>query len=145
MIRRLAAILCLIAGPVLAGDVNCPDRSTVIQVGNCPTEDELKIGFNGYCSDNARMYDKDNGDTCVTYDNYKKLKDIALWEAGEFQGYLHCSRSAEAHKAAKLFGVKVLRTGKLTRVVCAYDDGEEMTLRTRAECSAEGNKAVCKD
>jgi hypothetical protein len=145
MIRRLAAVVCLATFPAMAGEIRCPDLATAVQVGSCPSEEELKISFNGYCGDNARIYDKGGDVTCVTFENYRKLKDIALWEAGDFQGYLHCSRSAEAHKATKLFGMKALRAGKITRVICTYDDGDEMTLRTRSECTVEGNVAVCKD
>ncbi|WP_173981698.1 hypothetical protein [Magnetospirillum sp. SS-4] len=145
MIRRLAAILCVATFPAMAGEVACPDLATAVQVGDCPTEKELMTGFNGYCSDNARIYDKGDGDTCHSLDNYKKLKDTALWEAGDFQGYLHCATPAETRKNSKLFGIKVLRTTKITRVICTYDNGEEMTLRTRAECTVQGKTAMCKD
>ncbi|TAN70888.1 MAG: hypothetical protein EPN20_05140 [Magnetospirillum sp.] len=144
MIRRLALALCLISVPAIADEVACPDMTTAVQVGACPTEDELKWGYTGYCGDNARLYDKEaEGDTCVTIENYKKLKDVALWEAGEFQGYLHCSLPAEAHRAAKPAGIGIRKTGKLTRVTCTYDGGQDMTLRIRADCTKSGDKAVC--
>ncbi|OAN53193.1 hypothetical protein A6A04_14670 [Paramagnetospirillum marisnigri] len=146
MIRYAFTFCCLLSLPALAGEVACPDMATAVQVGDCPSEAELKWGFDGYCGDNARIYDKSNpdGDTCVSMDNYKKLKNVALWEAGEFQGYLHCSRSAEQHKSAKLQSVGLApRQGRINRVVCSYDGGDDMTLRIRADCKMEGGKAIC--
>ncbi|RAU23122.1 hypothetical protein CU669_02860 [Paramagnetospirillum kuznetsovii] len=147
MIRRLAMLTCLFAFPALGGEISCPDMSSAVQVGQCPSEQELKWGYDGYCGDNARLYDKSNpdGDTCVSMDNYRKLKDVALWEAGEFHGYLHCSRPVEQHKSAKLVQLGVGKIGSMTRVVCSYDGGDDMTLRLRADCVAKDGKAVCKD
>ncbi len=147
MIRRLCVIACLVSLPAFAGEVGCPDMSTAIQVGLCPSEQELKWGFDGFCGDNARLYEKSNpdGDTCVSMDNYKKIKDVSLWEAGEFQGYLHCSRPAEQHKAAKFISVGVGQIGSMNRIVCSYEGGDDMTMRTRAKCSVSGDKAVCAD
>ncbi|BAE50393.1 hypothetical protein amb1589 [Paramagnetospirillum magneticum AMB-1] len=144
MIRRLAFALCLVALPAVAAEVTCPDLSAAQQVGNCASEEELKFGFTGYCSDNQRLYDKEDG-TCLSLDHYKKIKDVALWEAGEFQGFLHCSKSAETIKASKLKHMGALRVGAMTRVVCSYDNGLDLTYRTKAACTVEGNKAVCKD
>lgn len=147
MIRRLAVLTCLIALPAFAGEISCPDMSSAVQVGQCPTEAELKWGFDGFCGDNARLYDKSNpdGDTCVSMDNYKKLKDVALWEAGEFQGYLNCARSVDQHKAAKLVQLGVGRIGSMTRVVCSYEGGDDLSQRLRAECAVKDGKAICKD
>ncbi|MDO8605261.1 MAG: hypothetical protein Q7R40_01875 [Phaeospirillum sp.] len=144
MIRRFAFALCVLSAPAFAGDVACPDMAAAVQVGACPTEEELNWGYTGYCGDNARLYDKE-GDTCVNPENYRKLKDVSLWEAGEFQGYLHCSLAPEAHKASKPAGIAIRKAGKITRVTCSYDGGQEMTLRTRAECTQTGDKASCKE
>ncbi|CAA7615731.1 conserved exported hypothetical protein [Candidatus Terasakiella magnetica] len=144
MIHRFAIVLCLASAPVLAAEYTCPDMAAITQVGNCASEQELQASFAGYCSDNARMYDKDDT-SCLSHDHYKKLKDVALWESGEFLGYLHCSQTPEARKAVKSNGIHVAKLGKLTRVVCTYENGSEMALRTRSECSVQGDKAVCKD
>lgn len=144
MIHRLAVVLCLASVPAFAAEYTCPDMATIIQVGNCASELELQAGFVGYCSDNARMYDKDDT-SCLSFDHYKKLKDVALWEGGEFQGYLHCGQTPEARKAVKSNGMHVAKLGKLTRVVCTYENGTEMALRTRTECTVQGDKTVCKD
>ncbi len=138
----LAALLAAVAAPAAAETIACPDLSSAAQVGSCPTEQELKWGYTGYCSDNARMYDKD-GDTCVSLENYKALKDVALWEAGEFQGYLSCSLPAATVKASKAAGVTVDRAGTMTRVTCSYDNGLRLSIRTRQTCRAEGGAAVC--
>ncbi|MEW5728132.1 MAG: hypothetical protein AB1918_09940 [Pseudomonadota bacterium] len=137
-----AAILCLAAPAALAETIACPDLSAAAQVGSCPTPQELKWGFTGYCSDNARMTDKD-AVTCTSIEEYKKLKDVALWEAGEFQGYLHCSLPAATVKASKPSGVKVDRAGTMNRVTCSYDNDVALSWRTRKSCRAEGTTAVC--
>lgn len=144
MIRRLAFVLSLVALPALAGEVTCPDLATVQQVGTCSTEQELKWGFTGYCSDNQRMYDKEDG-TCLSLEHYKKIKDVSLWEAGEFQGYLHCSLPPETIKASKFKHMGAIRIGAMTRVVCTYDNGLDLTYRTKGACKVEGDKAVCAD
>ncbi|KIM00248.1 Benzoate 1 2-dioxygenase [Paramagnetospirillum magnetotacticum MS-1] len=144
MIRRLAFALCLIALPVTGAEVICPDLSTAQQVGNCASEQELKFSFTGYCSDNQRLYDKEDG-SCLSLEHYKKIKDVSLWEAGEFQGYLHCSLPAETIRASKLHHMGAVRIGPMTRVVCSYDNGLDLTYRTKAPCTVEGSRAVCKD
>jgi len=144
MIRRLAFVLSLVALPAVASEVTCPDLAAIAQVGTCASEPELKLGFTGYCSDNQRLYDKEDG-TCLSFDHYKKVKDVSLWEAGEFQGYLHCSQPAEAIKASRYKHMGAIRIGAMTRVVCTYDNGIDLTYRTKASCAVEGDKAVCKD
>ena len=41
MIRRFAFALCVLSAPAFAGDVACPDMTAAVQVGACPTEEEL--------------------------------------------------------------------------------------------------------
>lgn len=144
MIRRLAFVLSLVSLPAMASEITCPELSAAQQVGTCASEQELKWGFTGYCSDNQRLYDKAE-DTCLSEEHYKKLKDVSLWEAGEFQGYLHCSQPAETIKASKFKHIGAIRIGAMTRVVCTYDNGLDLTYRTKAPCTIEGDKAVCKD
>jgi len=145
---RLAAAFALAllsSAPALAAEFTCPDASTIAQVGTCPTEADLRYSFVGYCSDNARMYDKDGKQLCVSYEEYHAAKNISLWESGEFQGYLSCTTPAETLKAAKFEGVAVGKVGAMTKVVCSYDSGVEMIMRTRAKCTAEGGKITCQD
>ena len=146
MPRRLALVfaLSLLSLPALSAEVACPDLSAVQQVGNCGTESELKIGYAGYCSDNRRMYDKED-QICLSLDNYRKAKDVSLWETGDFQGYVHCSLPVETVRASRFKQMGVLRVGSMTRVVCSYENGLDFTYRTKAICTAQGEKAVCKD
>lgn len=142
--KTLFAVLAVLAGLSAAGaraeTIACPDLSTAVQVGNCPTEDELVFTFNGYCSDNARMYSKDAG-VCTNYRHYRKMKNVVLWESadGTFQSYLSCDLPAATIKAAKAGGMAIARQGSMTRLLCTY--GEEITFahRTKAACRPEGD------
>ncbi|OAN43731.1 hypothetical protein [Magnetospirillum moscoviense] len=133
------------AGSAAAADFTCPSMADIVQVGSCPTEPEMRWGFSGYCADNARMYDKDGKDICTDIERYKEAKNVSLWEAGPFQGYLSCTAPPESLKAAKLDDIGVGKAGAITRVVCRYEGGHEMVMRTRAPCTRDGDKAVCGD
>ncbi|OJX70246.1 hypothetical protein [Magnetospirillum sp. 64-120] len=141
--KRLVLALLLAATPALAEEVGCPDLSQAVQVGDCPSEAQLKYSYAGYCSDDARMNDKGSDTSCTSLDEFKKLKNHALWEAGDFQGYLQCSRAPQETKALKLLNLSVAPAGKLTRVVCSYEGGALMVMRTRRNCQQQGDKAVC--
>jgi len=152
----LLALCCGIALPAAAADIPCPDLATATQVAACPTEDELRYTFMGYCGDNARLYGKD-AITCTSLENYKKLKNIALWETagGEFQSYVSCELDTAVVKAAKPLRIAVDTVGKggtLRRITCDYEHDIVFTQRTRAACKVEGDgdctggkpcKAVC--
>lgn len=127
----------------MAETVACPDLSAAVQVAACPSEDDLKFTFNGFCSDNARMYSKDT-EVCTDYQRYRKLKNVALWESrdGEFQAYVSCDLPPARVKTAKAAALSVARKGKITQVVCRYGDGLAFTKRTRAECTVDA-KADC--
>lgn len=156
MSRRFTAFAVGIALHPLAfaGAVSCPDLAQVVQVAPCPSEEELQYTFTGFCSDNARLYAKDM-DTCTSYQNYRQVKNIALWEAagGEFQAYLSCDLAPAAIQAAKARGIAVSKVAKLTRVARDYGDGIVFVHRTHAACKVEGDgacagaacKADCKD
>jgi hypothetical protein len=136
------ALGCVAAFPVLAGEIACPDLATAVQVATCPSEEELKYTYTGYCADNARLYGKDK-DTCATYENYRKLKNVAMWESadGAFHAYLSCDLAPAAIKAAKPRRVEVGKAGKLTRVACDYGDDIVFAHRTRAACKPAGDGA----
>lgn len=141
----LLALCYGIALPAAAADIACPDLAGAAQVAACPTDDELKYTFMGYCGDNARLYGQD-AITCTSLENYKKLKNIALWEVagGDFQGYVSCDLDPAAVKAAKAVRVmigKVDKSGKLTRVACEYEHGITFAHRTRAACKVAGDGA----
>lgn len=116
----------------------CPDLAAAVQVGTCPTEEELQYTYVGYCSDNARLYGKDN-DECANYQAYRRLKNLALWESanGDFSGYVSCDLPLAELRAAKARAVRIARQGSITRLVCSYGEGLSFTHRTRATCTTE--------
>lgn len=142
MTLRHVALLLLLGSalPAMAETMACPKLTNAVQIGTCPTEDELKYTFNGFCSDNARMYAKDT-DPCTDYKNYRKLKNIAAWESadGNFSGYVSCDLPAASVKAAEASRIAVVKKGKITQLVCTYPDGISLSHRTRAECKVEGD------
>lgn len=143
MLRRVPvlAILLTFALPAWAETLSCPDMSQAVQAGSCPTKAELEYGFTGYCSDNARMMDKET--ICNDFELYRQLKDNSLWEVGEFQGYLSCDLKPEQIRAAKAVAVSVGRgTGSNQRVACTYDNGMIMAIRTRKACTSNGDASV---
>lgn len=142
------------AMPVLAEPIACPDLVTAVQVGTCPSEDELQYTFKGYCSDNARMYDAPDSNACTDYRLYRQMKNVALWEAGnDFQAYVSCDLPGERLAPLKATSIAVSRKGKLTRVICRYPEGVSFVFRTKGQCQVEGSvdcagnpdacKAIC--
>lgn len=148
--KLLSALSFLLFGAVAsaqAGVVACPDLSAAVQVNTCPSEEELRYTYRGYCSDNARLYDKERDMyLCAKYENYRDRKNIALWESadGAFNGYLSCDLKTADIKAAKPTKLSIERKNGMTRVICAYGDGMVFTQRTRAECKPAGaTEAAC--
>ena len=137
----LALALALgLALPAIAATLACPDLSEAVQIATCPSEEELKYTFTGYCGADARLYARDT-DTCASYQNYRKLKNVALWESadGAFQAYLSCELPATALKGLRAVSVDVTRHGTLTRLACNYPDGVTFTHRTKAQCTVRGD------
>lgn len=129
-----------------AETVTCPDLKTVVQVGSCPTEDELQYTYVGYCSEDSRAYRQETG-VCVDYQDYRKLKNVALWETGDgrFHAYVSCDTPAATVRAAKPARLVVLaprRGERMNRLTCDYAGGVQFTLRTHAECRVSGD-GVC--
>lgn len=143
MLRRLPvlAILLTFGLPAWAETLSCPDMSQAVQAGSCPTPVELQHGFTGYCSDNARMMDKDT--VCTDFELYRQLKNHSLWEAGEFHGYLSCDLKPDQIRAAKPSAISVGRTtGTMQRLACTYDNGAVMATRTRKTCTPSGDTSM---
>ncbi|MCB1960119.1 MAG: hypothetical protein KDE68_06285 [Rhodocyclaceae bacterium] len=148
IVRVVLMVLC--AAPVLAGaeseSLRCPDLSAVVQVGACPSEEELKYTFGGYCGDNKRMYE--TGDTaCESYANYHKLKNVALWESadGRFDGYVSCDLPEASLRAAELKSMQLGSKRGLVRLACTYGEGVVFAHRTRATCEIESPAACAAD
>jgi hypothetical protein len=134
--------LCGIYVSASAETLVCPDLATIVQVGACPAEEELQHTFDGYCSDNARLYDK--GDSiCPHYDRYRDLKNVSLWETrdGRFDGYVPCNPAKAGLSGARANDVKIANQGSITRVVCGYTSGVVLSHRTKAKCVADS--ATC--
>lgn len=135
-------LLAMLAAAVFphaqAGTVLCPDLATAVQVGTCPSEEELKYTFTGYCSDDAKAY-RGETDVCTDFQQYRKLKNVAMWESadGVFDAYVSCELPKDALKAAKLSGVRVAKKGKLTQLICSYANGVSFIYRTRAQCAVD--------
>jgi len=143
MRRLLTAALLplgLSAAPAAADTLSCPDLSGAVQVAACPSEEELRYTFIGYCSDNARLYDR-KVDGCDDFGKYRKSKYIALWESadGAFSGYPSCDLAPGAIRAAKPERISVERKGTLTRLICDYGGGIRLVHRTRAVCRIQGD------
>jgi len=148
----LALLLSLGATlPALAATITCPDPAQAVQVATCPSEEELKYTFMGFCGDDRRLYARDT-DTCSSYENYRKQKNVALWESadGAFQAYLSCELPAGALKNLKPATVAVRKQGKLTLLSCSYAENVVFTHRTKVDCKVHGdgncaaNPAACK-
>lgn len=146
-IAILAAGLALAgAPPAAAAEVfACPTLTTVTPVGNCPTAEELRYTFTSYCSDNQRMYDKD--DTCTSFEKYASLKNVSLWETpdGSFQGYLPCGMGPDQVKTSKALQIGLGKQGSITRVVCEYENGISMVRREKGNCTVAGDRACTAD
>lgn len=147
--KSASMILVLLLAPAVAASaaetVSCPDLSTAVQVGNCPSEAELQYTFNGYCSDNRRMYQQDAA-VCTDYQEYRKLKNIAHWESadGTFTAYLSCNLPAEQIRAARASKISFTKRGTMGLLACSYDEGITFTYRSHQECkvAGEGNCAL---
>lgn len=141
----LLLILAALPGIAAAAEIACPNLATAAQVASCPSEEELLFTFNGYCSDNARMYGK-GAEVCTDYQLYRKKKNVALWETsdGSFHAYLSCDLPPASVKQAKVATIAVGKDGKMTRVTCGYDDDIVFSYRSKESCRVD-NAAACRD
>lgn len=140
----LAGCLAALAFPVAAASVSCPDLAQATQVAACPSEDELRYTLNGFCGSDAQAYKGETG-VCTDYRDYRRLKNVALWESadGAFNAYVSCDRVPAEIKAARASSLRVARQGKISMVICGYGEGVNFTLRTRADCRPDGSNARC--
>ncbi len=145
MKRRLlvpALLLASLSLPVAAAPYACPDLAVARQVNACPTEEELKHTYSGFCSDDKKAYAGET-DNCMRYDDYRAMKNNALWESadGAFDGYVSCDLPQAGLKALKATGMKVAKQGSITKVVCSYASGVNFTYRTKGSCQVVDDKA----
>ena len=138
----LALLLAALSLGATAGTMTCPDLAGAVQVNACPTEEELKFTYNGFCSDTAKAY-ANQTDSCIKYEDYREMKNLALWESkdGVFSGYISCALPADQLKASKTATMAVERQGKLNKLVCSYANNVRLTYRTKAACAIDNEKA----
>lgn len=146
LVRSLALTLATLPALAAAGEVVCPDLADVVQVANCPTEEELTFTYTGYCSDNSRIYGK-GPDVCKDYQLYRKLKNVVLWETkdGAFHAYLSCDLPAATLKQLKPTRITVGKDGKMTRIACSYGPDVVFAYRSREACRADSAAACATD
>jgi hypothetical protein len=142
----LAVFFSTLSLTASAATLVCPDLSAATQVNACPTEEELKFTYNGFCSDTAKAY-ANQTDSCIRYEDYRAMKNVAMWESkdGVFSGYVSCALSAAQVKALKPSGMTVATQGKLNKLVCAYPEGINLTYRTKGACAVDNAKACASD
>jgi len=142
----LALFFAALSLPATAARLACPDLASAVQVNACPTDEELKFTYNGYCSDNAKAYAKET-DSCVRYEDYRQMKNVARWESkdGEFDAYVSCDLPADKFRALKATGMKVVQQGKLTKLVCSYPGGISFSYRTKGACMVADDKTCVAD
>lgn len=147
----LFLMLAALPGVAPATEVACPSLANAAPVASCPSEDELLFTFNGYCSDNARIYGK-GAEVCTDYQLYRRKKNVALWETpdGSFHAYVSCDLPPAAVKQAKVSKITVGKDGKMTRVACSYGEDLIFSYRSKETCRTDGadacrsNPAACK-
>ncbi|MDX9884627.1 MAG: hypothetical protein RBT54_03075 [Thauera sp.] len=134
----LALPAALLASPAQAETLSCPALNAAVQVAPCPNEAELQYTFMGFCGDNARLYGRD-AVTCSSFENYKAVKNTALWESanGDFSGYLNCNLETDLLRASKALKMSAEKKNNLTRLICDYENEQRMVMRTRATCTVE--------
>lgn len=137
-LMSLALPALLFATPTRADTLSCPALSAAVQVAPCPTDAELQYTFMGFCGDNARLYGRD-ALTCATFENYKAVKNTALWESadGAFSGYLNCNLEVDRLRASKALKMSVEKKNALTRLICDYENDQRLVMRTKANCTIE--------
>ncbi|MBL4615540.1 MAG: hypothetical protein JKY27_11795 [Magnetovibrio sp.] len=137
------------AGTVLAGEASfsCPDLSAAEQVGSCPSDKELKEGYDATCpSAMARRNE------CKPFAAYAKSKGKSLWAAKagdeEFLSYVQCGISPETVRGSKVQSVDVkcdFNSGRC-EAVCGYENDFNLKLRIKGSCrTATAAKIDCKD
>lgn len=132
--------LALLVGMALpaanAATMSCPELGTAVQVGACPAEEALQAAFAGRC---GGVTVKGDPEVCGDYQRYRKLNNVARWEAadGVFNADLSCDLPTLGVRQARVAAVKLVKQGKTTLLVCNYAEGVSFIWRTRAKCQLE--------
>lgn len=149
MRARFAVLLLVTAAQsaIAAEILHCPTLSNARPVGSCPSPQELKYTYIGYCSDNARMYAKDN-EECADFELYRRLKNTVLWETvdGLFHGYVSCDLPVASVKTLTPENIAVVKQGNITRLICTYPQGGQFRVSVaQAMYDRYGREMRCRD
>lgn len=142
-LRRLAPLaLLLTALASHAQTLSCPQPEQLRQINACPTEEQLRANFHGFCGDDSKAYQGQTG-PCSDYQVFRRLKNTALWESadGAFDGYLSCEAPAPVIAKSSLTSMRVTKKGSITAVVCHYGPDVQLTHRTRKACTVPASCA----
>lgn len=146
-LRQLAPALLLasLSLSAAAAQYACPDLGGAKQVNACPTEDELKHTYSGFCSDDKKVYGGET-DNCIRYQDYRAMKNNALWESadGAFDGYVSCDLPKSKVQTLKATSMKIEQQGSLTKVVCSYPNAIKLTYRTKGACKVDDKACAAK-
>ncbi len=132
------AIAIFTAQPVWAESVyTCPDISQARQVGDCSSEEELIRMFASACGPRTMPgEDPDATEQCKSFEKFKQRKNTALWESadGGYMGYVTCNRPAAKIKKAKFLSINLGTKRVMDKIICSYEGGVNLILRTRESC-----------
>ena len=136
-LRRFGTLALLLAAFTShAQTLSCPRPEQLRQVNACPTEEQMRAHFNGFCSENSNAYQGKTG-PCTDYQEFRRLKNTALWESadGAFDGYLSCDSKNPAIGKSNLTRMLSTQKGSITSVMCLYGSDVVLTHRTRKTCT----------
>ena len=136
-----ATLLLCTAVAAAKSTIHCPDLSQARQLAECPAEADLKRMFKITCGF-ERDPDAEKPELCDSYTEYKRRKNVALWESadGEFMAYVSCSIPVQQVKQSAVTGITVSQKNGLYKVSCLYQGGTRFTHRTRSVCRIPGVK-----
>ncbi|MES9963229.1 MAG: hypothetical protein ABW116_06790 [Candidatus Sedimenticola sp. 20ELBAFRAG] len=143
-ILTMSMIALILSGPVMAGKtIQCPDLSQAKQLVDCPAEAEMERYFKKHC-DFERDPDAKKPELCDSFKEYKRRKFNAMWESsdGEFMGYLSCDAPPAELKKRQQTSVAVSQKNGLYKIVCGYEGGSRLIMRTRSVCRVPGVKTT---
>lgn len=125
----------VLLAPALAASQTlvCPSLAQVRQVNACPTDEQLRAGFLGYCSDDSKAY-QGQTELCTDFERFRHWKNTALWESadGAFGGYRHCEAPAASATLGRMW---LVQKGPIRVLQCEYSDGTVLSHRTRKTCT----------
>jgi len=141
-ITVLCIFFAMVAQPVWAENTyTCPDIAKAVKVAECPSEDELVRMFDSTCgSKDTQGKNPHAKGFCTSYKTFKMAKNTALWESadGEYMGYVTCNVPVDKIKAGKLQKISLGQKRVMDRIICSYEGGGELVLRTRETCKIPG-------